>query len=49
MERMANYIIKEMVQYYDKLKKRVQEIVGVKSVEYMKCVNSTLEVGMRIY
>lgn len=49
IEKMAAVMIKDIPQYYDKLKKRVQEIIGQKSVEYMKCVNSTLEVGMRIY
>lgn len=49
IEKMAQFMTKDVSSYYEKLRKRVQEAIGPKSLEYLKCVNNTLEVGMRIY
>ena len=49
MEKMSLFLIKDVPQTYDKLKKRLQELIGNKSVDFIRCVNSTLELSMRVY
>lgn len=49
MERMSLFLIKDVPLTYEKLKKRLQELIGNKSVDFIRCVNSTLEVSMRVY
>jgi hypothetical protein len=49
LEKMSMFLIKDMPQTYDRLKKRVQEIIGNKSNDFVKCVNATLELSMRVY
>jgi hypothetical protein len=49
LEKMSTFLIKDVPQTYDKLKKRLQEIVGNKSCDFVKCVNATLELSMRVY
>jgi hypothetical protein len=42
LEKMSIFFIKDLPQTYDKLKKRMQDIIGNRSSEYAKCVNVTL-------
>jgi hypothetical protein len=49
IEKMTQFMTKDVPQYYEKLRKRVQDIIGTKSVEYLKCINNTFEMSMKIY
>lgn len=48
-EKMSNFMVKDVPQSYNNLKKKLQDTLGTKSLELTRCVNCALEMGMRIY